>query len=77
MIAPDYLGDAVYATEIDYGLMLTTDDHRRELAGNVIFFEPSTIAALERYIARMKAQYAPDAVAPATPHPSEIEGASK
>lgn len=76
MIAPDYLGDGCYATETEYGLMLTTSDHRREKADNVIFLEPSVISALKNYLVRMEAQHQPDMVASATPHPSEIEGAS-
>ena len=60
MIAPDYIGDGVYCTESEYGLMLTTSDHRREKADNVIFLEPCVIAALKRYLARMEAQHQPD-----------------
>lgn len=54
-VPPDYLGDAVYATDDGYGLRLTTDHHEPAHAGNVIVLDPEVIAALERYIARWKA----------------------
>ncbi len=44
----DYLGDAVYA-ELENGyLKLTTEDGTR--ASNIIFLEPSVVAALKRYM---------------------------
>jgi hypothetical protein len=57
VIAPDYIGDGVYATENEYGLILTTGHHEQAKADNIIALEPSVIAALERYIKRMKDQH--------------------
>ena len=57
MIPPDYLGDAVYATDDGHGITLTTDTHFQPEAGNVIVLEPSVIAALLRYVKRMEEHY--------------------
>lgn len=46
---PKYLGDGVYVDEwndFGPGIMLTTDSHKVEEAGNVIYFEPSVLKAL-------------------------------
>jgi hypothetical protein len=57
-IAPEYLGDAVYATAMKTGienwLILTTGNHDEALADHVIYLEPEVLAALERYLVRMK-----------------------
>lgn len=55
MIAPDYLGDGVYATDDPQGLILTTGHHLPASADNTIMLEPEVIVALERYLERMKA----------------------
>jgi hypothetical protein len=48
----DYLGDAVYAVDDGYSLILTTEDGIR--ATNTIHLEPEVRAALVRYMDRMK-----------------------
>ena len=53
-VPPDHLGDGVYATDTGHSLVLTTGDHREGWANNVVHIDPHTLAALERYIARMK-----------------------
>ena len=54
MIAKDYLGDAVYAAESEFGeLILTTENGIS--ATNTIILEPQVIAALLRYLERLKA----------------------
>lgn len=58
MIAPDYMGDGVYATDDQRGLIITTGHHLVSQADNVIVLEFDVLAALERYIARMKADRA-------------------
>lgn len=57
MIPPDYMGDAVYATDNGYGVTLTTEHHEPSKAGNTIVLEPSVIAALLRYVKRMEEHY--------------------
>ena len=54
MIAKDYLGDSVYAAESEFGeLILTTENGIS--ATNTIILEPQVIAALLRYLERLKA----------------------
>lgn len=52
-IKPDYLGDAVYATHTpENAIMLTTGDHRVEMASNQIYLEPDVVLALINYAIR-------------------------
>ena len=48
-IEPTYLGDGVYATEDDRGIVLTTGTHVITEADNVIVLEPKVWAALKRW----------------------------
>ncbi len=48
----DYLGDSVYADFDGYGIVLTTENG--EGPSNTIFMEPEVIAALNRYLERIK-----------------------
>ena len=53
MPEPEYLGDSVYAGKSEFDeLVLTTDSHREEEAGNRIVLEPQVIAGLLSYIDR-------------------------
>ena len=52
MIEPIYLGDAVYATDMGFQIMLTTDHHQENKAGNVIFLERVVMNNLMEYIKR-------------------------
>lgn len=52
------MGDGVYATDDQRGLIITTGHHLVSQADNVIVLEFDVLAALERYIARMKADRA-------------------
>lgn len=55
MIAPpSYLGDGVYASVGQIGLVLTTGHHDPAQADNTIVFEPEVLAALEKYISKFK-----------------------
>ena len=47
---PQYIGDAVYASVDHGGLVLTTEHHDPNHAGNVIFLEPEGLRKLEEYI---------------------------
>lgn len=54
MIVPkDYLGDSVYVVDEGRAIVLTTNNGLG--ASNTIVLEPETIAALERYVERVKA----------------------
>lgn len=46
-----YLGDGVYVT-VDgiYEIMLTTGDHREELADNKVFMEPRQVQSLIEFL---------------------------
>ena len=48
-IEPTYLGDGVYATEDDRGIVLTTGTHVITEADNVIVLEPKVWAALRKW----------------------------
>lgn len=48
-IEPTYLGDGVYATEDDRGIVLTTGTHVIDQADNVVVLEPKVWAALKRW----------------------------
>lgn len=53
----DYLGDGVYAEVTEYGdLVLTTSDGIRDT--NRIVLEPEVLAALLRYVERIRAERA-------------------
>ena len=52
----DYLGDSVYA-EIENGMVKLTTENGCG-ASNEIFLEPEVIAALNRYVERIKSIYA-------------------
>ncbi|MFI5222627.1 MAG: hypothetical protein ACHQX3_00030 [Nitrospirales bacterium] len=51
----DYLGDSVYA-EIEDGMVKLTTENGLG-ASNTIFLEPEVIAALNRYVERIKGIY--------------------
>lgn len=57
---PEYLGDSVYA-QGDAGfpgsLVLTTDSHLMDDAGNTIILEPEVVLAFLRYVKRHHAEY--------------------
>jgi hypothetical protein len=48
-IEPTYLGDGVYATEDDRGIVLTTGTHVIAEADNVVVLEPKVWAALKKW----------------------------
>ena len=48
-IEPTYLGDGVYATEDDRGIVLTTGTHVILEADNVVVLEPQVWAALRKW----------------------------
>jgi hypothetical protein len=48
-IEPTYLGDGVYATEDDRGIVLTTGSHVLTEADNVVVLEPKVWAALRKW----------------------------
>lgn len=50
----EYLGDGVYVRFDGWGLWLTTENGVR--VTNEIFLEPEVFAALERYVAALKAE---------------------
>lgn len=50
----EYLGDGVYITPDFHGVVLTTENGIE--ATNTVYLEPEVIAALERYIARWRAE---------------------
>lgn len=54
----DYLGDSVYADFDGYAIVLTTDNGYGP--SNTIVMDPQTIAALERYMKRLKELIAED-----------------
>lgn len=57
MATKDYLGDGVYAEITGYGdLVLTTSDGERNT--NRIVLEPEVLAALLRYVERVRAERA-------------------
>lgn len=41
-----YLGDGVYLTKIENGIVLTTGNHDPQLADNIIWLEPEIINEL-------------------------------
>lgn len=52
-IAPDYLGDAVYATHKEGNvIMLTTNHHNPSYSNDTIYLEPEVMKALVRYATR-------------------------
>ena len=59
MIGPtfkDYLGDGVYAKIVHSGILLTTENGLPGDPSNSIFLEPEVVAALLRYLERVKAE---------------------
>ncbi len=59
---PDYLGDGVYAIYNEFGdgqLVLRTGSHEGRNADAEIFLEPEVMAALERYMQRIKKAVSP------------------
>ena len=50
----DYLGDGVYANVEGDTIVLTTENGFRNY--NTIFLEPEVLAALEKYIAKVKGE---------------------
>jgi|PlaIllAssembly_1097288.scaffolds.fasta_scaffold09012_9 catalase (peroxidase I) len=54
VVPPDYLGDAVYATDCGWEIVLTTGSHHRMDARDIIVLEPAVINALICYINRVK-----------------------
>jgi hypothetical protein len=54
----DYLGDSVYAQHDGYHIILTTENGYPDDPRNQIALEPNVLAALTRYVERIKAQYA-------------------
>lgn len=54
----DYLGDSVYVQHDGHHIILTTENGLPTDPSNSIALEPNMLAALNRYVARMKAKYA-------------------
>ncbi len=57
-LAPQYLGDAVYASFDGHHVVLTTDSHNQAEAGNTIFLEPQVLNSLFRYCEALKQELA-------------------
>ena len=54
-IEPAYLGDALYASDDGYHVVLTTGNHEPAFASNVVYIDPEGVEGLLAYIARWKA----------------------
>lgn len=52
----DYLGDSVYAEWDGYHVVLTTENGFPTDPSNRIALDPDVLAALQRYVARVKAE---------------------
>jgi hypothetical protein len=53
-VSKEYLGDGVYADFDGFSVVLTTEDGYR--ATNTIVLEPEVIAALQRFVERLRAK---------------------
>lgn len=67
----DYLGDSVYATFDGCGIVLTTENGMG--AGETIYLEMEVIAALNRFVERIKTQSAPHPPPDAADHPASAD----
>lgn len=54
----DYLGDSVYVQHDGYHIVLTTENGRPTDPSNIIALEPTVLAKLIQYEARIRAKYA-------------------
>ncbi len=56
-MTPEYLGDGVYVSFSPFGeVVLTTGHHEPAQADNTIVLEPQVLAALEKWVERLKAE---------------------
>ena len=50
----DYMGDGVYAVELDYGIELRANDHRADRCTDTIVLEPEVLEAIVRFAKRVE-----------------------